>query len=95
MTREFFGSILFHVSPAKVDMAEMLRYPLTPVLLSLCHPDGTTQNTPKSKLLVALENRINSCSPGTIDVKIVDGMFFPHLFVDLPLKFGPLAELIL
>ena len=97
MTRDLFGSILFHALQAKVDMGEVLRYPLTPVLLSLCHPDGTMQNTPKSKLLVELENRINSCSPGdvTIDVKIVDGMFFLHLFVDLSLTFGPLAKLIL
>ena len=44
------------------------------------------QNTTKSKLLVELENHINSCSPGTIDVRIIDGMFFLHLFVDLPLR---------
>ena len=97
MTRDLFGSILFHALQAKVDMGKVLRYPLTPVLLSLCHPDGTMQNTPKSKLLVELENCINSCSPGdlTIDVKIVDGMFFLHLFVDLSLTFGSLAKLIL
>ena len=44
------------------------------------------QNTTKSKLLVELENHINSCSSGTIDVRITDGMFFLHLFVDLPLR---------
>ena len=95
MTRDLFGSILFHALQAKVDMGEVLRYLLTPVPLSLCHPDETMQSTPKSKLLVELQNRINSCSPGTIDVRIVDGMFFLHLFVDLPLTFGPLAKLIL
>ena len=95
MTRDLFGSILFHALQAKVDMGEVLQYPLTPVPLSLCHPDETMQNTPKSKLLVELQNCINSCSPGTIDVRFVDGMFFLHLFVDLPLTFGPLAKLIL
>ena len=41
-----------------------------------------------------LENRINFCGPGTIDVKIVDSMFFLHLFVDLSLTFSPLEKLI-
>ena len=73
----------------------MLRYPLTPVPLSLCHPDGARQNTPIPTLPVKLENCITSSSPGTIDVRIVDGMFFLHLFVDLPPTFGPSAKLIL
>ena len=60
VTRDLIGSILFHILQAKVDMGEVLRYLLILVPLSLCHHDGTMQNTPKSKLLVALENRINS-----------------------------------
>ena len=51
-------------------MGEVLRYPLTPVPLSLCHPDGTMQKNQVK--LVKLENCINSCSPGTTDVRIVD-----------------------
>ena len=39
--------------------------------------------------------RINSCSPKTIDIKIVNGMFFLHPFADLPLIVGPLEKLIL
>ena len=39
--------------------------------------------------------RINSCSPETIDIKIVNGMFFLHPFADLPLIVGPLEKLIL
>ena len=48
MTRYLFGSILFHalqVKQAKLDMGEVLWYPLTPVHLSLCHPDGTVKHT--------------------------------------------------
>ena len=44
---------------------------------------------------MGLENRINSCNIGPIDVRIVNGMFFLHHFVNLPLTFGPLAKLIL
>ena len=67
----------------------MLRYPLIPVRLSLCHPDGTMQNTPKSKQLFELEKWINSCSSVTIDIRIVDVMVFLHLFADLLIIFGP------
>ena len=44
--------------------------------------------------LVELDKRINSCSPGTIDKRIIDGIFFLHLFDDLPVIFGPLEKLI-
>ena len=54
MARDLFGRILFHALQAKADMAQVLNYPLTPVPLSLCHPQGTTQKTPKSKLFVEL-----------------------------------------
>lgn len=66
----------------------MLWYPLIPVPLSLCHPDGTMQNTLKSKQLFELEKRINSCSSVTIDVRIADVMVFLHLSTSL-LIFAP------
>ena len=94
LTRDLFGSILFRALQNKVDMGEVLKYLLTPVPLSICHPDGIMQKTPKSKLLVELEKRVNPRSPGTIDIKIIDGMFFLHLFVNLPATFGALATLI-
>ena len=56
VTSDLFGSILFHALQAKVDMGEVLQYPLNPLPLSLCHPDGSMRNTAKSKLLVELEN---------------------------------------
>ena len=95
MTRDLFGSILFHALQSKVDMEEVLKYPLTPVPLSLCHPDGIMQKTPKSKLLLELEKRIATRNPHNIDIRIIDGMFFLHLFVELPPTFGALAILIL
>ena len=41
MARDLFGRILFHALQAKADMAQVLKYPLTPVPLSLCPPEGT------------------------------------------------------
>ena len=62
MTIDIFGNILFHayVVLCKGNMAEVLWYPLTSVPLSLCHPDGTMQNTPKSSKLWEFEKRISS-----------------------------------
>ena len=51
MTRDLFGSILFHALEKKVDMEGILKYPLTPVPLSLSHADRTMQKTVKVKLL--------------------------------------------
>ena len=39
-TRVLFRSIFFHTLQAKMDIGEVLRYPLTSGLLSLCYPDG-------------------------------------------------------
>ena len=39
-TRVLFRSIFFHTLQAKMDIGEVLRYPLTSALLSLCYPDG-------------------------------------------------------
>ena len=51
MMRDLFGSILFLALQKKVDMEAVLKYPLTPVPLSLCHADGTLHKTPRTKLL--------------------------------------------
>lgn len=59
-------------------MGEVLQYLLTPVLL--CHPDWTLQNTPKFKQQLELEKLIDSYRPGTIHVRIVDGMFLLLIF---------------
>ena len=47
MERDLFGCILFLASLQKIDMGELLKYPLTPVPLSLCHVDGTMQKNSK------------------------------------------------
>ena len=95
MMRDLFGSILVVSMQRKIDMAQLLTYPLTPVPLSLCHTDGTMQKTPKSKLLAELEKRAISCMPSFIDVKIIDAMFFLHLCKEVPESFGALSRFIL
>ena len=55
LIRDLFGSILYISLGRKVDMGEVLTYPLTPVPLSLSHVDGTMLKTDKSKLYDVLE----------------------------------------
>ena len=45
LIRDLFGSILFPSLEHKVDMAEVLSHPLTPVPLSLSHVDGAMLKT--------------------------------------------------
>ena len=92
MTRNLFGSILYHALPAEVDMEQILRYPLTPVPFSISHVNGTMQKTPKSKLLQELEKRVASNPPTNVDVTIIDGMFFFHFLHQPPSTFAGLAN---
>ena len=57
LMRDLFGSILYIWLQRKVDMAQVLKYPLTLVHLSLSHIDGTMLSTPKSALLIYLETK--------------------------------------
>ena len=57
----------------EIDLKEILRYPLTPYLLSLCHFDGTLRTTQKSKLLNHLDELVVSLALSYIDCYIIDG----------------------
>ena len=97
MVRDLFGSILYASVEKRIDLAEVLKYPLTPVPLSLCHVDGTMLKTPKSALMQYLENKVKSNSPEHIDVTIIDASFYFHLLpgAALPTKFGGISSHIL
>lgn len=95
LVRDLFGSILYLSLERKIDMGEVLKYPLTPVPLSLCHVDGTMQKSPKSALMKNLESRIVSEPPVSVDVTIIDAMFFLHLYQNLPATFGGVASFLL
>ena len=56
-------------------MKEVLKYPLTPVPLALCHRDGVMQKTPKSKLLV----RVSTRNPQSVDDVIMVYFLFAAL----------------
>ena len=88
LMRDLFGSILYLSLQTKIDMGEVLKYPLTPVPLSLCHVDGSMQKSPKAALMKHLETKVVSQPPLSIDVTIIDAMFFLHLYQNLPATFG-------
>ena len=79
----------------KIDMSEVLKYPLTPVPLAFCHYDGSFRDTPKSKLSKHLRESIESSQPSYIDAIIIDGNFYFYLLADLPVTFGGISRKIL
>ena len=69
-----------------VDMAQMVKYHLTPVSLYLSHVNWMMWSTPKSALVI---------TPDEIDVQIIDATFFLHLHKDLSANFGGVAKYLL
>ena len=57
-------------------MADVLKYPLTPVPLPICHVDGSIRKTPKVALMRYLECKVSSLAPSKVDIKIIDASFF-------------------
>ena len=95
MERDLFGSILFIALQRKIDMGVVLRYPLTPTPLSLCHVDGAMHKTSEPLLMKELEKRAMTSYPELIDNVIVDGMFFLHTLPELPSIYGAVSKFIL
>ena len=95
MVRDLFGSTLFLPMQHKIDMEEVLFYPLTLIPLSLCHVDGLKQTTPKVKLLYKLESRIPNDMPPNVDATVIGAMFFLHLQKAIPGIFGALSSYLL
>ena len=95
MVRDLFGSILFLSLQHKIDMEEVLSYPLTPIPLPLCHVDSLKQTTPKVKLLYKLESCIPNDMPPNVDATVFDAMFFLHLQKTIPGTFGALSSYLL
>ena len=95
MERDLFGKILCLALQQKIDMSEVLKYPLTPVPLAFCHYDGSFRDTPKSKLSKHLRESIESSQPSYIDAIIIDANFYFHLLADRPVTFGGIFRKIL
>ena len=97
MERDLFGQIFMYSLQNKIDMGELLKYPLNPVplTLSLSHIDGSMLKSPKAALLREIESRIVSAAPTRIDSVIIDVFFFLHLKQNLPESFGGVSKDIL
>lgn len=92
MERDLMGRLLAIAVDHKIDMNNVLSYPLTPIPLCFSHIDGQINTNPKASFLKCLEqHNVSSFNPCHIDVKIVDGFFLLHLLVDLPTTFGKIA----
>ena len=95
MERDLFARVLYIALQRKIDMGELLKYPLTPVPLSLCHFDGSPRTTSKSVLAKSLEKSVITLEPHHVDAILVDGFFFLHLYKELPGTLGRLAYFVL
>ena len=90
-----FSLIVFWNLPLKkrIDIREVLTYPLTPLPFSLYH--GNLLHSSKAELLHHLESKIVSSPSSSGDVTIVDPMFFIHLQVNLSSNFDRVARCVL
>ena len=95
LIRDLFGSILCLSMQQKIAMAEVLKYPLTPVLLCLSHVDGSVNLNPKSNLLNYIDLQFVTVPPSSIDATIIDAAFFLHFQINPPDTFGGIARSIL
>ena len=95
LVRDLFGSILFLSLECKVDMAEVLSYPLTPVSLSLSLVDGAMLKTKKSTLTSALEMKVTKRPPDIVHETAINASFFLYLQYNLRSTFGQVAKVML
>lgn len=95
-TRDLFARLLLISTVEKIDLEKVLQFPLTPVPLSLAHPDGSRNTTDKAKLMHKLESFVKDpAMPTDIEASIVDATFFLHVQRQLPLTFGEIAKILL
>ena len=96
-TRDLFGRLLYMAYEMKIDLQAGFQYPLTPVPLCLGDISGAKHSTSKSTLARYLEKKVTSDPPNSIDVYIVDAMYFirSSLSKHLHATYGALAYHIL
>ena len=76
-------------------MEEVLSYPVTRILLSLCHIDSKMSKTTKSTLMKELQNSNILNNPEMAHAVRVKGMFFLDLLPELPEILGFVSRCIL
>ena len=92
MQRDLFCRLLGVAVDQKLDMGEVFRFPLTPMLLSLYHVDGSIYKTDMSALLKSLESQIKSCEPSNVSLIVIDGFFVIHTIKEIPVQYGKIAS---
>ena len=96
ITRDLLGRMLYLACTGKLNLEKVVRYPLTPVPLSLANIYGTKKTSPKYKLSKHLEGLIIHTEPTVVNIVLYDAMFIiQSLPTNLPKTFGKLAELVL
>ena len=93
--RDLFGSLLCLSLEEKIDMAQVLSYPSTPVPLSLSYSDGSMLSSPKSNLMKYLETFAVPETPEVVHGTIIDAMFFFASSCEFTNTFETLARYIL
>ena len=88
------GSILYLSMQQKIDITQVLKYPLTPVLLCLGQVNGAINSTSKSNLLNYIDSQFVTVPP-SIDWTIIDAAFFLRLQINPPDTFRGIAGSIL
>ena len=94
-TRDLLGRILYLARTSNFDLGYVLKYPLTPVPLSLCDIAGTKHTTSKAALKTHLEDNKYKTEPEHIDVGIFDAMCLLHTLINVPATYGGIAKSVL
>ena len=97
VNRNILSTLIFYeMKTGKlIDYEKALQYPLTPVPLSICHPDGNRRTTGKSKLKDILFKGIPSHNINDNDSKdavVVDLVALLNTLVGIPETYAGLAD---
>lgn len=97
LQRDLFGRLLGLSLSENIDIKKVLRYPLTPVPLSMCHLDGSICKTTKSILMKLLEVKVDNHEEivNKPDIVIIDGYFLLHCMKEVPITYGNISKKIL
>lgn len=92
LQRDLFGPLLGISMDHQIDVLKILAYPISPVPLALCHPDGGFCKTNKSVFVKCLEPNINQELRRNTDVFLIDGFFILHSKKEVPKTFGSISK---
>ena len=95
LIKDLFGSILCLSMQQKIDIAEILKYPLKLVPLCLSHVDDSINSAPKSILLNYIDSQFVTVPPSSIDTTMIDAVFFLHWQIYPLGTFGGIARSVL